>query len=100
MKTRITRTKNAASMIINSSCGFYEKKHFAGLVTVISKLHYADKANNTREIVSELEKNYGIMPDESSWNILRIHPFSLGEQEMVVDCFSPGIVFVKGLTDA
>ena len=83
-------------MIINSSCGFYDESHFLGLVTAITKL-YSDKTGKTsREIVSSLEKDYGIIPDDVCRNLLHIYPYTLGEKEMIADCFSPGIIYTKG----
>ena len=100
MKVKITRIKNAAAMMINSSCGFYEKRQSPGIITVISQLQDTDESITAREMVSALENDYGIMPDEFSWNLLHIHPFKMGRHEMIVDCLSPGIIFTKGTADA
>lgn len=100
MKAKITRIKNAASMIINSSCGFYEKRQTPGIITVLSQLQNTDEAVTARTIASALENDYGIIPDEFSWNLLHVHPFNMGRHEVIVDCLSPGIIFTKGIADA
>ena len=96
MKASITRTKNAAAMIINSSCGFYDERHFPGLITAITKLYSDSTANTSREIVSSLERNYGVIPDGVCGNLLHIYPYTLGKKEMIVDCYFPGIIYTKG----